>query len=154
MPSTEASMVLIAPPTGSRGTATAVIEECRHVPAFAFGERGESGFPGHGKVRLEAVAHPLELHVVPGHQVEDVESLLEAGQALDLAREQALRPAGLGDHGPGYADEIEFALIERLDHGRRRAETTNDHDRYARRVGHFLGEVHEIGLASGKALAT
>jgi hypothetical protein len=53
----------------------------------------------------KAVAHPLKLHVVPGHQVEDVEGLLEVGQALDLAREQELRPAGLGDHGPGDADE-------------------------------------------------
>jgi hypothetical protein len=78
---------------GSRGAAFAVIEKCGHVSAFAIGERGESGFPGHGKVRLEAVAHPLELHVVPGHQVEDVEGPLEAGQALDLAREQARRPA-------------------------------------------------------------
>src|SRR5580693_10307358 len=117
MPPTKASIVPteVVAPTDSRGAASAVIEEDGHVPAFAFGERGESGFPGHGKVRLEAVAHPLELHVVPGHQVEDVESLLEAGQALDLPRVQALRPAGLGDHGPGDADEIEFALIERLD---------------------------------------
>src|ERR1700730_3050226 len=52
--------------SSSRGAASAVIEKCGHVPAFAFGERGERGFPGHGKVRLEAVAHPLELHVVPG----------------------------------------------------------------------------------------
>ena len=50
----------------SRGAAPAVIEKCGHVPAFAFGERGESGFPGHGKVRLEAVAQPFELHVVQG----------------------------------------------------------------------------------------
>src|SRR5712671_1491960 len=118
MSSTEASIVLteVVAWTGSRGAAFAMIEKRGHVPAFAFGERGESGIPGHGEVRLEAVAHPLELHVVPGHQVEDVEGLLEAGQALDLAREQALRPAGLGDHGPGDADEIELALIERLDH--------------------------------------
>src|SRR3984893_134455 len=137
MSSTEASIVLIEVVawTGSR---VAVIEKCGHVPAFAFGERGESGFPGHGKVRLEAVAHPRELHVVPGHQVEDVEGPLEARPARDLPREQALRPAGLGDHGPGDADEIELALIERLDHGRRRAEATNDHNRHARRVAHFL----------------
>src|ERR1700680_1969816 len=88
----------MGPAPYSRGAAFAVIEKCGQVPAFAYGERGESGFPGHGKVRLEAVTHPLELHVVPGHQVEDVEGLLEAGQALDLAREQALRPAGRGDH--------------------------------------------------------
>src|SRR6202023_4237379 len=130
MSSTEASIVLIEVVawTGSRGAAFAWIEKCGHVPAFAFGERGESGFPGHGKVRLEAVAHALELHVIPGHQVEDVEGLLEAGQALDLTREQALRPAGLGDHGSGEADEIEFALIERFDHGVRRAAAANDHD--------------------------
>src|ERR1700720_1798818 len=118
MSSTEASIDLIEVVTwtGSRGAAFAVIEKCGHVPAFAFGERGESGFPGHGKVRLEAVAHALELPVIPGHQVEDAEGLPEAGQALDLAREPALRPAGLRDHGPGEADEIEFALVERLDH--------------------------------------
>src|SRR3984893_5861677 len=108
--------------SSSRGAVSAVIEKCSHVPAFAFGERGETGFPGHGKVRLEAVAHPLKLHVVPGHEVEDVEGLLEAGQALDLAREQALRPAGLGDHGSGEADEIELALVARLDDEVRLAE--------------------------------
>src|SRR5258708_10759461 len=139
MSSTKASTVLteFVAPTSSRGAASAMIEKYGHVPAFAFGERGESGFPGHRKVGLEAVAHPLELHVVPGHQVEDVEGLLEAEQALDLAREQALRPAGRGDHGSGDADEIESALIERLDHGRRRAEATNDHNRHARGVAHF-----------------
>src|SRR6266478_478371 len=101
MPFTKASMVLIqqcensgvvlvrwrtssVAPTSSCGAASAVIEKCGHVPAFAFDECGESGFPGHGKVRLEAVAHALELHVIPGHQVEDAEGLLEAGQALDL----------------------------------------------------------------------
>src|SRR6266446_10409718 len=136
MSSTKASTVLteFVASTGSRGAASAVIEKRGHVPTFPFDKRGESGVPGRGKVRLEAVAHPLELHLVPGHEVEDVEILLEAGQALDLAREQALRPAGLGDHGPGDADEIEFALIERLDHRRRRAEAANNHDRHARRV--------------------
>src|ERR1700739_772899 len=92
--------------SSSRRATSAVIEKCGHVPAFAFGERGESRFSRHGAVRLEAVAHPLELHVVPRHQVEDVEGLLEAGQALDLAREQALRPAGPGDHGPGEAYDM------------------------------------------------
>src|SRR5260370_29323522 len=91
MPSTEASIVLIEVVawTGSRGAAFAVIEKCGHVPAFAFGERGESGFPGHGKVRLEAVAHAFELHVVPRHQVEDVEGAPSTWRALPRLRRHA-----------------------------------------------------------------
>ena len=53
--------------SSSRGAASSVIQKRGHVPAFALDERSESGFPGHGKVWLEAAAHPLHAANVGDH---------------------------------------------------------------------------------------
>src|SRR5258708_25003552 len=68
--------------------------------------------------------------------------------------EQAFGTIRVGNHRTGEAHDIEFALVEGLDHGGRRAEAADDHDRHPGHVADILGEVYEVSFKLDRALPT
>src|SRR5258708_20647938 len=68
--------------------------------------------------------------------------------------EQAFGTIRVGNHRTGEAHDIEFALVEGLDHGGRRAEAADDHDRHPGHVADILGEVYEVSFTLDRALPT
>src|SRR5258706_1336087 len=91
---------IVATRGSSPGAASATIEKRRHVPAFELDERRRCGLAGKGKVGVEAVAEPFDLHGVPGQDMEHVQRRLGRKELVDLAGEQAPRGFRIGDQRP------------------------------------------------------
>ena len=82
-----------------------------------------------------------------------MERSLRTGRAVDFAGENSLRDFRICDDRTAEPNEIQFAALQRFDHGCCRAKSTDHHHRHLRRRTNRGREIHEECFALDGAFA-